>query len=166
MKTQQEPKSLVDISDAYQQEDNDHIVIISEWFNAQQLVSSHPEVNLNLKRLIGDWGGVDISQAEIIAVVNNHDKFHGNYPHYNINPQLTFPSSERLRRKKKLIINPLKEQYMLENYRFYENINYSSADGHTVVASYTRIELPTAKNDDRDYCEKNDCECYYCFYGR
>ena len=59
------------------------------------------------------------------------------------------------------------EEYMIENYRFYEIVKYTSADGPSIVRSFYREELPESRYEMDDFCAQQDnCKCYYCVYGR
>lgn len=147
-------------------ENDENIRIAYEWLDAQQSTEMHLGRSFDLKSLISDWGGRNISQEDIAVSVLLHSRIKGDYPLYNINHRLTFPSAERLRKNITSLAAQRREKHLLHNYRYYEVVDYSSIDGRSVQQQFSTKTLPMPKDETLDYCETHDCQCYYCVYGR
>ena len=154
-------------------EHDDSVRIAYEWLDSQTITKfltgeqGAKGEKFNLKRLVSDWGGREIMQSDIAIAAYLHPEIKGDYPFYNISPQLIFPSAERLRGIGESFRHGFEEQYMIKNYRFYEIVKYTSDDGHSIVRSFYSEKLPESQNDQHDFCTQNDnCQCYYCVYGR
>lgn len=121
----------------------------------------------NLKRLMDDWGGREISQNDIEIAAYLHPEIKGECPFYNISSQLAFPSAERLRGIGESFRHGYQEEYMIENYRYYEIVKYTSGDGPSISRSFYREELPESRYELDDFCTQHaNCKCYYCVNGR
>ena len=148
----------------------DSFRIAYEWFDSQTITKTlmgEKEDKVDLRRLMSDWAGREISENDTKIAAYLHPKIKGEYPFYNINPRLIYPSAERLRNIAESYIQDHEEQYMLKNYRFYEIVKYTSDDGLSVVRSFYSEQLPESQYDRHDFCTENDnCKCYYCVYGR
>ncbi len=92
--------------------------------------------------MIVDWSGREVSQTEIEIAADLHPVIKGEYPYYNLRSELTFPSAERLRGISEPFKHDCEEQYIVENYRYFEKVNYSSNERNKVVRSYQKQELP------------------------
>jgi hypothetical protein len=147
-------------------ENDDNVRIAYEWFDAQTQTNTLSQGEIDLKRLINEWSGGEIAQNDIDAAAYLHPNIKGTYPFYNNYSPLTLPSAERLRGIAESSRAGSQEKFMIENYRFYEVVKYTSSLGQ-VVKSFHTEELPPSQYQMDDFCAKHDnCKCYYCVYGR
>ena len=74
----------------------DCIRIAYQWLDAQILAKKQIQKCLPLKHIIQGWGGCYVSQTDIDVAAHMHPRIKGEYPHYNIDAQLTVPDRSRL----------------------------------------------------------------------
>jgi len=95
----------------------DCIRIAYEWLDAQKNIEGDIPVFLSLKSIIRKWGGRYVSQTDIDVAAHMHPRIKGEYPHYNIDAQLTFPDRSRLEgideagKHPQLFLWPINESY-------------------------------------------------------
>ncbi len=158
-------ESTLDLSES-QQVKGDNVRIVYEWLDAQRMTNTQSGKKFALKYLIGLWSGRKISENDIHIAAYLHNGLKGVYPSYNLHPRLTFPSFERLRWNIDVRAQGYEEIHLLENYRFYEIVKYDRDGNNELIRSYFSESLPEQQVEGLDYCDINDCECYYCVYGR
>ncbi len=145
---------------------DDNVRIAYEWLDAQRVTNTQSGKKFALKYLIGLWSGRKISEDDVRIAASLHEEVKGAFPGYNIHPRLTFPSVERLRLNVEILIEGLEEQHIMEHYRFYEIAKYTQGAENTLIRTFFSEPLPEQKVVGLDFCDLNDCECYYCVYGR
>ena len=146
---------------------NDSVRIAYQWFDAQTKKEVPLGNSVDLQHLIRDWGGREISQNDIEIAASIHPGTKGEYPRYNIDSGMTLPSAERLRGIVESFKDGTNEQHVLGNYRFYEVVKYSLDNERSVTRSFYAEGLPESQYDSQDFCTQHDnCQCYYCVYGR
>ena len=145
---------------------DEKLLIAYEWLDAQQKIDRATSLRTNLQQLISTWGGKSIDVDDIDLAAHLHDEITGKYPNYNINYRFVLPAAERLRGLGSAYEQENALRFLLENYRAYERVKYSVADGDSLKISYLAEKLPPSQYDWLDFCSShNDCKCYYCVYG-
>lgn len=158
-------ESALDLS-GIQHVTDDKVRIAYEWLDAQRKTNTQSGKKFALKYLIRLWSGREISEEDVHIAAYLHNEVKGVFPSYNLHPRLTFPSLERLRWNIDVRAQGYEELYLLENYRFYEIVKYDRGGGNELIRTYFTEPLPEQQVEGLDFCDINDCECYYCVYGR